>query len=79
MNLLLGALKNMWHTFYNNYIYTMTDKTKMTVGIVCILISCLVFVMCTKGHDKSKMVNSWFLFWISLLSFVVGVLFLSYF
>lgn len=76
MNLLCGALKNLWYEFYNNYVRNLDDKTKVTVGLVCLCISMIVFVMCTKGHNKAEMVNSWFLFWLSIILFLVSMFYL---
>lgn len=79
MNLLCGALKDLWNNFYTNYIKNLDDKTKVTVGIACLIVSLFLFIMCTKGHDKANMVNSWFLFWLSIIVFIVSILFLSVF
>ena len=76
MNLLCGALKNLWYEFYNNYVKNLDDKTKVTIGLVCLVISMIVFVMCTKGHNKAEMVNSWFLFWLSIILFLVSMYYL---
>ena len=78
MNLLCG-LKDIWYNFYNNYIRNIDDKTKTTVGVICLMVSIGLFILCTKGHDKANMVNSWFLFWLSLIVFVVSILFLTVF
>jgi len=78
MNLLCGALKNLWYEFYNNYVRNLDDKTKISIGVICIILSIFIFVLSTKGHNKSEMINSWFLFWISLILFIVGVFYLSF-
>jgi hypothetical protein len=79
MNLLCGAVKNLWYNFYNNCIKNLDDKTKITVGMVCLLVSIGLFILCTKGHNKADMVNNWFLFWLSLIVFVVSMLYLCVF
>ena len=78
MNLICGALKNWWYEFYNTYVRNLDDKTKITIGVACIVLSMIVFVLCTKGHNKSEMVNSWFLFWVSIILFLIGVFYLSF-
>lgn len=78
MNLLCGALKNVWFEFYNNYVRGLDDKTKVMVGGLCLILSIFLFVMCTKGSSKSDMVNNWFLFWLSICLFAVAVFYLVF-
>ena len=79
MNLLCGALKDFWNSIYNTYIRNLDNTTKVNIGIVCIVISIGLFILCTKGHNKAQMVNSWFLFWLSMIVFIIAILFLSVF
>jgi len=79
MNLLCSAVENLWYNFYNKCIKNLDDKTKIIVGIVCLVISILLFIMCTKGKNKADMVNNWFLFWLSLIVFGVSILYLCVF
>ena len=76
MNLLCGALKNLWYEFYNNYVIGLDDRTKVMVGGLCLILSIFLFVLCTKGHNKAEMVNSWFLFWLSMATFFVAIFYL---
>ena len=78
MNLLCGALKNLWYDFYNNYVKNLDDKTKAMVGGACVILSLFIFVLCTKGHNKAEMVNSWFLFWVSMALFLAGLYYLLF-
>ena len=78
MNLICGALKNLWLEFYNEYIRNVDDKTKAMIGGACILASMFMFILCTKGGSKTEMVNSWFLFWISMLLFIAGIAYLFF-
>ena len=78
MYLLCGALKNLCFEIYNNYVKNLDDKTKVMVGSACVVLSLFVFVLCTKGHSKSEMVNSWFLFWISMALFLAGMYYLLF-
>lgn len=78
MNLLCGAFKDFFVNLYYTYVKNLPDTTKTTIGIVCIVASMLIFVLCTKGHDKANMVNSWFLFWVSIIVFFVGVFYLTF-
>lgn len=77
MNLLCGALKNLWNEFYIKYVKGLDDKTKVMVGTVCLILSLFIFVVSTKGPDKAKMIQSWFLFWVSLVLMIAAVFYLS--
>jgi hypothetical protein len=78
MYLLCGAFKNFFVNLYYDYVKNLPDRTKNIVGLVCIVLSMFVFVLCTKGPKKGEMVNSWFLFWVSLILFFVGVFYLTF-
>lgn len=78
MHLFCGALKNLWLEFYNNYVIGLDDRTKVIVGFAFVVLSMFVFVMCTKGHSKSEMVNSWFLFWLSMGLLLAGLYYLLF-
>lgn len=78
MNLLCGALKNVLFDLYNKCVIGLDDKTKVIVGGICIMLSIGVFILCTKGKNKSDMVNNWFLFWLAIVFFAVGVFYLSF-
>ena len=73
MDLMCGAFKNLWTTIYNTCVKNLDDRTKYIIGGVLLVASMLVFVLCTKGHNKAQMVNSWFLFWISLILFGLDI------
>lgn len=77
MNLLCGALKNVWLDFYNNFVKGLDDRTKVIVGGVCLMLSIFLFIMCTKGN-KSTLVNNWFLFWLSIIIFAISIYFLVF-
>ena len=77
MNFLCGALKNLWNEFYINYVKNLDDKTKVTIGTVCLILSLFIFVVSTKGPDKAKMIQSWFLFWVSLVLMLVAIFYLN--
>lgn len=78
MNLICGALKNLWLEFYTKYVKNLDDETKVIVGSALIVLSMFIFVLCTKGHSKSEMVNSWFLFWVSMFLFLAGMYYLLF-
>lgn len=78
MNLICGALKNLWLEFYTKYVKNLDDKTKVRVGGILIVLSLFVFVLSTKGHSKSDIVNNWFLFWVSICLFFGGVYYLMW-
>lgn len=79
MDIMCGAFKNFWYTIYNACVNDLSDSTKSIIGGVLIVISLLVFVLCTKGHNKAQMVNNWFLFWLSLIIFGIAICYLSIF
>lgn len=77
MNLLCGAIKNLWNEFYNNCVRNLDDRTKFIIGASCVLGAIVIFIFCTKGKDKAGMINNWFLFWVSIIVMVVGVFYLT--
>ena len=79
MDMMCGSFRNIVTAIYNTCVRNLDNSTKVTIGVSLLIASLLTFVLCTKGHNKSQMVNSWFLFWISLILFGVSVCYLSVF
>ncbi|MDY5676807.1 MAG: hypothetical protein SPK63_03345 [Eubacteriales bacterium] len=77
MNLLLGALQNLWNNFYNTCVRNVDNKVRYSVGIALIVAALLTFVACSKGKNKGMLINNWFLFWISMIFLIAGVLYMS--
>lgn len=78
MSQICGMLKNLWYNFYNKYVRGLDFKTKMIIGGVFVLLSIVIFILSTKGNNKTQMVNSWFLFWLSIILFIIGLLYLVF-
>jgi len=76
MNLLLSGAMDLWQNFYNKYVINVDDRTRYKIGFVSLMIAIGLFILCTKGHNKAAMVNSWFLFWLSLIVFGISLLYL---
>ena len=77
MNLLCGAIKNLWNNFYNTCFRNVDMSVRYTVGLVLVVAAIVFFILSTKGKSKSQMVNNWFWFWISMISLICGVLYMS--
>lgn len=78
MNLICGALKNLWNEFYTNCVVNLDDRTKATVGFAFVIASIFVFILSTKGAGKGEMIGSWFLFWISMALFIAALFYLVF-
>lgn len=77
MNLMLGVFANFWYSFYNTCFRNVDTQTRYTVGGVLVVLSIVAFIYCTKGKSKSELINNWFLFWISMILLICGVLYAS--
>lgn len=77
MNLLCNAIKSLWTNFYNTCFRNVDLKLRYTVGLILIVAALIFFVLSTKGKKKGEMVNNWFWFWISMISLISGVLYIS--
>lgn len=79
MNLLCGLVQNLWNTVYNKCVRNLDDATKVRIGVILLIASMILFIMCSKGPNKAHLVNNWFLFWLALITFVMAVMYLSVF
>ena len=77
MNLLLGALQNLWNNFYNTCIRNIDVKLRYSIGVAIILASMILFVICSKGKNKGMLINNWFLFWSSMILLISGIVYMS--
>jgi hypothetical protein len=77
MNLICGFIESIWTKFYNSYVKNIPAQTRYMIGGALIFASILVFIFSTKGSKKGEMVGSWFLFWISALLLIAGVVYVS--
>ena len=77
MNRLCGALENLWYNFYNTCFRNVDMSVRYTIGTILIVLSIITFIFSTKGKSKSELINNWFLFWISMILLIIGVLYMS--
>ena len=77
MNLLLGFIQSIWTKFYNTCVRNVPEQTRRIIGGAIILGAVIIFIFCTKGGKKGEMIGSWFLFWVSMICLICGVVYLS--
>lgn len=77
MSILLNAFVNFWYNFYNTCFRNVDSKVRYGVGGGLIVLALLTFIACTKGKSKNELINNWFLFWISMIFLIAGVLYMS--
>ncbi len=77
MNKICGAIQNLWNEFYNTCVRNLSDRTRLIIGVSCVVAAMVIFIFCTKGKDKAGLINNWFLFWISVIVMIVGVFYLT--
>lgn len=77
MNLICDFFLNLWTNFYDKYILNVEPKLKSTIGLGMIIISLICFIYSTKNSKKGEMIGKWWLFWISSILLVAGVIYLN--
>ena len=77
MGLLCGFFQNIWIKFYNTCVRDINPKLKSAIGVGMIVVSLILFIQCTKGSKKGEMIGKWSLFWISMIVFILGVVYLN--
>ena len=77
MNLICDFFLNLWTNFYDKYILNVEPKLKATIGLGMIIISLICFIYSTKNSKKGEMIGKWWLFWISSILLVAGVIYLN--
>lgn len=78
MHLILGIVASAWNTVYNAVFGSLDKTTRNTVGLWVLVFAILMFVSSMKGSKKSQVINSWFLFWISVIALIISILYLVY-
>lgn len=76
MNLLCGFFQNIWNKFCETCV-NIEPRWKSAVGLGIIILSLITFIFCTKKSKKGEVVGRWWLFWISSILFVCGVIYLN--
>lgn len=77
MNLLCGFFQNIWDKFYYTCVLNIEPRWKSAVGVGIIVLSLIIFVFSTKKSKKGEVVGRWWLFWISSILLVCGVIYLN--
>ena len=78
MFLILGIFASAWNNVYNTVFGSLDKSTRNTVGLWVMVFAILMFVSSMKGSKKSQVINSWFLFWISIIAAIISILYLVY-
>ena len=77
MNLLCGFFQNLWNEFYQSCIVDVEPKTKGAIGLGLVILGIITFIYSTQKSKKGEMIGRWWLFWISSILFVCGVIYLK--
>lgn len=77
MSLMLSAIKTLWDNFYYTCIGNIDFKQRSIIGYVLLILFLFSFLKAAKGKKKGQLINNWFWFWISMISLIVAVLYLS--
>ena len=77
MNLLCGFLQNLWDKFYDSYVINIEPRIKSAISIGIIVLSIICFIFCTKKSKKGEMIGRWWLFWISSILLILGVVYVN--
>ena len=78
MYLLLGFLSDLWDNVFNKFVAGLPDQTRRNIGLGAMVAAILLFVWSMQGSKKSQVINSWFLFWISVIALIISILYLVY-
>ena len=70
-------IKALWNNFYNSTLANIDFRLKGIIGFTFIMISLISFIFCTRGKSKGNIVNNWPLFWISMITLIIGAIYLS--
>ena len=73
MYLLCGVISDFW----NEYVINASREMKSKIGLAMIIVSIILFVLCTKGSKKGEMIGKWWLFWISSALFVLSIFYIN--
>lgn len=78
MYLLLGFLSDLWDNVFNKFVAGLPDQTRRNIGLGAMVAAILLFVWSMQGSKKSQVINSWFLFWLSVIVLIVSIVYLVY-
>lgn len=78
MYLLLGFLSDLWDNIFNKFVAGLPDQTRRNIGLGAMVAAILLFVWSMQGSKKSQVINSWFLFWLSVIVLIVSIVYLVY-
>ena len=78
MHLILGMIASAWNNIYNKIFGSLDEGKRNTVGLWILVFAILMFVSSMKGSKKSQVINSWFLFWISVIALIISILYFVY-
>lgn len=78
MYLLLGFLSDLWDNIFNKFVAGIPDQTRNNIGLGAMVAAILLFVWSMQGSKKSQVINSWFLFWLSVIVLIVSIVYLVY-
>jgi len=77
MNLLCGFLQNLWNKFYDSCVINIEPRIKSAISIGIIVLSIICFIFSTKKSKKGEMIGRWWLFWISSILLILGVVYVN--
>lgn len=78
MYLLLGFLGDLWNNIFNTCVAGLTEETRNNIGLWTMVAAILLFVWSMQGSKKTQVINSWFLFWLSVIVLIVSIVYLVY-
>lgn len=77
MNTICSALQTFWNSLYNTFYGNLGSSARITIGLILLILSIIFFILCARGK-KAELINNWFWFWISMIAFIISVLYLSH-
>lgn len=76
MNTMCSGIETLWNSIYNTLFVSLNISTRVTIGLILLILSIIFFIQSSKGK-KSELVGNWFWFWISMITFILSILYLS--
>ena len=77
MDFLRGFLQKYLGKYYDICVVNIEPKTKSAIGLGMIILSIICFIFSTKNSKKGEMIGRWWLFWISSIFLILGVVYLN--
>ncbi len=78
MYLILGIISNLWNNIYNTCVAGVPQETRQQIGIWTMVAAILLFAWSMKGSKKTQVINSWFLFWLSVIALIISIVYFVY-